>query len=282
MTKPFTRDEARGMLIGLAIGDALGTTLEFTPRAKVRPISDMVGGGPFGLAPGVWTDDTSMALCLAQSILACRGWCPADAMRRFILWRDEGYLSPTGACFDIGVQTNDALGRFLRTGDPIAGPTEDAASGNGGIMRLAPVVIAFGTRVADAEAAARAQSALTHASPACLDAASAMARCLVTGSRNALPAPDAPPAEATGWVCHTMEAAAWALGQGDDPETVLLAAVNLGGDADTVGAVTGQLAGRIWGWEALPPRWRARLHDHDEILALADRLYDMAPSTITD
>lgn len=281
MAKPFTRDEARGMLVGLAVGDALGTTLEFTPRAKVRPISDMVGSGPFRLAPGVWTDDTAMALCLAESILACGGWCASDAMRRFVLWRDEGYLSATGDCFDIGVQTDDALERFLRTGDPVAGPTEEVFSGNGGIMRLAPVVIAFGRSLAEAEAAARAQSALTHASPACLEAASAMARVLVTGSRDALPAPHAPPAEATGWVRHTMEAAAWALGQGEDPEAVLLAAVNLGGDADTVGAVTGQLAGRIWGHSALPPHWLARLHDHDSIVALADRLYDMTPSTGT-
>lgn len=277
IAKPFTRDQARGMLVGLAVGDALGTTLEFTPRAQVHPVTTITGGGPSNLPAGYWTDDTSMALCLAQSLLQRGGWAARDAMTRFVNWRDVGYLSSTGTCFDIGVQTSAALDRFLATGDPMAGPTDETQSGNGGVMRLAPVVLAYGADADLTDCTAREQSRLTHASPSCLQAARDMAVFLRTGDRGLLPRPATPPAEATGWVRDTMQAAHWAMTQGDCFTDVLCAAVNLGGDADTVGAVTGQLAGRVWGWTGIPDPWRKVLHDHDMILELADRLYDMTP-----
>ncbi len=87
------QDRARGSLLGLACGDAVGTTVEFVPRGSFRPVTDMVGGGPFELRPGQWTDDTSMALCLAESLLKCDGFNPADQMLRYLRWFREGYLS---------------------------------------------------------------------------------------------------------------------------------------------------------------------------------------------
>lgn len=96
------RNRYTGCLLGLAVGDALGTTLEFQAPGTVEPIHDMVGGGPFGLAPGQWTDDTSMALCLAESLIACDGFGARDQMDRYLRWYREGYLSSTGRCFDIG------------------------------------------------------------------------------------------------------------------------------------------------------------------------------------
>lgn len=280
MQKPFTLDQARGMLIGLAVGDALGTTLEFVPRAAVRPIDDMVGGGPFGLNPGQWTDDTSMALCLAQMLRSANGWDAEDAMRRFVNWRDFGYLSSTGTCFDIGNQTSAALDSFLKTGNPYSGPTENEKSGNGGIMRLAPVVLAYGADVGSAQSAAQLSSKLTHASPLCLRAAANLAQFLVTGDLSLLPRPEEPPEEASGYVVHTLHAAFWAMTQGDNFRNILLAAVNLGSDADTVGAVVGQMAGRIYGYEGIPDTWRACLHDHDKILTAADDLYALRPIDI--
>jgi ADP-ribosyl-[dinitrogen reductase] hydrolase len=277
MQKQFTLYEARGMLVGLAVGDALGTTLEFKERGTFDPLTDMVGGGPFGLDPGKWTDDTSMAMCLAQMLRSANGWDPEDAMKRFLNWRDYGYLSSTRVCFDIGNQTAEALRRYEQTGNPYAGPTEEEKSGNGGIMRLAPAVLAYGASVESAMAVAQLQSRLTHASPTCLRAAANMAQFLVTGDRALLPRPEAPPEEASGYVIHTLHAAFWALTQGDNFRDVLLAAVNLGGDADTVGAVTGQLAGRIWGYDAIPAEWRAKLYDYDKILTAADDLYAMRP-----
>lgn len=268
------------MLIGLAVGDALGTTLEFTTRDTVRPISDMVGGGPFRLLPGQWTDDTSMALCLGEALRSSGAWDGAQVMRRFVNWCDHGYLSSTGECFDIGMQTSVALDRFRATGDPSAGPTDDSQSGNGGIMRLAPVVLAYGANEERAVDMAQAQSRLTHASPSCLEAAAEMARFLITGDAGILPKPEAPPDEATGWVKHTLHAAHWALTQGTGFRDILLAAVNLGGDADTVGAVVGQMAGRQFGYQGIPDSWLAKLHDHDFILGMADDLYALSPSDI--
>ena len=277
MQKLITQDQARGMLVGLAVGDALGTTLEFKTRGSFEPITDIVGGGPFELDPGKWTDDTSMALCLGQMLRSANGWDPQDAMNRFVNWRDFGYLSSTRVCFDIGNQTSAALDRYLQTKNPYAGPEDEAQSGNGGIMRLAPVVIAYGARLESAVAVARLQSRLTHASQTCQRAAGVMADFLISADRAQLPKMLEPPAVASGYVIHTLQAAVWALDQGQCFRDVLLAAVNLGGDADTVGAVAGQLAGRIYGYEGIPQTWRDILYDHDKILTIADDLYAMRP-----
>ena len=96
------RDRHRGCLLGLAVGDAVGTTVEFLPRGAFEPLTDMVGGGPFKLLPGQWTDDTSMALCLATSLVECGEFDAADQVSRYCRWLEEGYLSSTGRCFDIG------------------------------------------------------------------------------------------------------------------------------------------------------------------------------------
>ncbi|MCX7635479.1 MAG: ADP-ribosylglycohydrolase family protein, partial [Syntrophales bacterium] len=132
-------DRFCGCLLGLAVGDALGTTVEFQPPGSFPPLTAMVGGGPFQLKPGQWTDDTAMALCLAESLITCRGFDPRDQMERYVRWWQEGYLSSTGTCFDIGNTTRRALTAFLQTGNPMSGPTESSAAGNGSLMRLAPV-----------------------------------------------------------------------------------------------------------------------------------------------
>ena len=134
-----TKDRFRGCLLGLAVGDAVGTTLEFKAPGSFKPIHDMVGGGPFRLKPGEWTDDTSMALCLATSLLEKNGFDPKDQMDRYCRWWKEGYLSSNGRCFDIGNTVSAALALYGQTGDPIAGSTNPQSAGNGSIMRLAPV-----------------------------------------------------------------------------------------------------------------------------------------------
>ena len=131
MGEVSTRDRFRGCLLGLAAGDALGTTLEFSVPGSFDPIDDMVGGGPFGLRAGQWTDDTSMALCLATSLLESGGFDAVDQMGRYLRWFREGYLSSTGECFDIGGTTREALVRFERTGEPYSGPTDPMSAGNG-------------------------------------------------------------------------------------------------------------------------------------------------------
>lgn len=111
----------KGSLLGLAVGDALGTTLEFTQPGSFDPLTDIVGGGPFDLEPGQWTDDTSMALCLADSLIHCNGSDPKDQMERYVQWLREGYRSSTSSCFDIGNATYSALSNFESTGEPYRG-----------------------------------------------------------------------------------------------------------------------------------------------------------------
>src|SRR5262249_1635124 len=133
------------------------------------PISDMVGGGPFRLPAGAWTDDTSMALCLAESLIECGGFDAADQMRRYVKWYREGHLSSTGCCFDIGNATRSALEQFEETGDPWCGSKDPWTAGNGSIMRLAPVVLAFANSPHEAIAMAARTSQTTHGAREAVD-----------------------------------------------------------------------------------------------------------------
>jgi ADP-ribosyl-[dinitrogen reductase] hydrolase len=160
----------RGSPLGLAVGDALGTTLEFKRPGSFEPIGDMVGGGPFGLKPGEWTDDTSMALCLAESLVENQGFSAEDQMRRYVRWRDHGYLSSTGRCFDIGSTVSDALKRFTQTSDPYGGSTDRMSAGNGSIMRLAPVPLYFARDARAAIEYSSESSRTTHGVDVAIDA----------------------------------------------------------------------------------------------------------------
>jgi ADP-ribosyl-[dinitrogen reductase] hydrolase len=295
MTDDLITDRALGCLFGLAVGDTIGTTLEFTARDQRSPLTDMVGGGPFGLQPGEWTDDTSMALCLADSLLARGELDQFDLMQRFIRWWQNGENSCNGRCFDIGITTRTALSRFLRTGDPVAGTTDPESAGNGSVMRLAPVVLRWHREPSRAIAAAREQSVTTHAAPATVEGCAFLAEVLIdaieTGSKahtlRSRRAPD-PSVDAvarcswrdknrnsirsSGYLVHTLEAALWAADRGDSFKSTVLLAANLGDDADTVGAVTGQIAGALYGLSAIPPSWRKRLAWSDRIEALGRRL----------
>jgi ADP-ribosylglycohydrolase len=299
----------RGAILGLAAGDALGTTLEFKAPGSFAPIDDMVGGGPFGLKPGQWTDDTSMALCLAESLIERAEFDPADQMERYVRWNQRGHLSSTGRCFDIGVTTRSALLRFLDDGNPYAGSTEAATAGNGSIMRLAPVPLLFAGSPAEAIARAADSSRTTHAAAEAVDACRYLAALLVGAVRGASkdellsdhygPVPglwhdaplspriaevasgsfrrrDPPEIRGTGYVVQSLEAALWAFDRSDDFRSGALLAVNLGDDADTTGAVFGQLAGAYYGEASIPAAWRERLALRDVIESFADRIYRLS------
>lgn len=133
----------RGSLLGLAVGDALGTSVEFKKPGSFPPVTTIIGGGVFDLQAGEWTDDTSMTLCLAESLIESRGFDPADQMRRYCRWKNEGYLSSNGRCFDIGGTVGAALRHFERTGEPFSGSLDPHAAGNGSLMRLAPIPLFF-------------------------------------------------------------------------------------------------------------------------------------------
>ena len=309
------KDRHRGCLLGLAVGDALGTTLEFKRPGTFTPLTDMVGGGPFGLKAGQWTDDTSMALCLAESLLECNGFDARDQMRRYVRWWREGYLSSTGICFDIGGTVSAALRRFSAEeerngqGNPFAGSTDPRAAGNGSLMRLAPVPLFFAP-AGPREAVARAgeSSRTTHGAATAVDGCRYLAA-LILGAlagvaKEELLRPGFAPVGAedlwrtgplaepvaavaagsfrtkppmqirgTGYVVDSLEAALWAFERSSSFGEGALLAVNLGDDADTTGAVYGQLAGAFYGETGIPAGWLEKLHQRGFIEGLADRLF---------
>ncbi|QIL91841.1 hypothetical protein GNX18_06930 [Microbulbifer sp. SH-1] len=160
----------RGALLGLAIGDALGTTLEFSARDSAPKVTDLVGGGPFNLEPGQWTDDTSMALCLAHSLLRKEGLVLQDQMDLYLQWWKNGAFSVNRKCFDIGNTVVSALQRYEKTGDPLSGSSDKNAAGNGSLMRLAPVALFFFGRPDACVNASGASSETTHRAPEAIDA----------------------------------------------------------------------------------------------------------------
>jgi ADP-ribosyl-[dinitrogen reductase] hydrolase len=301
-------DRYRGALIGLAVGDALGTTLEFKAPGSFEPITDMVGGGPFDLEPGQWTDDTSMALCLAESLVERRTFDPEDQMRHYLCWYREGYLSSTGTCFDIGGTVSAALKRFEVHKNPFAGETSPHHGGNGSLMRLVPVPLAFANNPKEAIRLSGEMSRTTHGAEEPIDACRYYSG-LILGVLNGeskhtllrsryspldgawLPTSLSPKIDdiaagsfkhkqppdirGTGYVVQALEAALWAFWNNDSFEAGALAAVNLGDDADTTGAIFGQLAGAYYGVDAIPERWRSKLALSDRILKLADGLYEL-------
>ncbi|MGB6058717.1 MAG: ADP-ribosylglycohydrolase family protein, partial [Microthrixaceae bacterium] len=164
------RGRAIGALIGLAIGDAVGTALEFQRPGSFAPISDIVGGGPFRLQPGQWTDDTSMAMCLAESILDTGVLDPADQLRRYVAWMKNGYWSSTGSCFDIGGTTSSALTRFDRTGGVVDATIDQESAANGSLMRLAAVPIRWHMDLLEAAERSGESSRTTHPASRPVDA----------------------------------------------------------------------------------------------------------------
>ena len=307
MTVTQLEERALGAMLGLAAGDALGAAVEFRRPGTFPPVTDMRGGGPFGLEAGYWTDDTSMALCLAESLVERGGFDARDQVQRYVRWWREGYLSSTGRCFDIGGTVLHALTEFERTGEPFSGPTAESTAGNGSLMRLAPVPIRWSREPEVAIEMAAESSRTTHGAPQAIDAcryyAGLIAGALGGAGKDELLSPAWSPMPglweraplhpsvatvaagsfrrktardlpASGYVVHTLEAALWAFHSTDDFESGALAAVNLGNDADTTGAVYGQLAGAYYGVRGIPDKWLVRLPMREGIEELARALAD--------
>ena len=285
------RDRFAGSLVGLAVGDALGEPVESDEREVFAPVTDMRGGGYSGLEAGTWTDDTSMALCLAESLAFCGGFDAKDQMDRYVRWYKKGYMSSTGSCFGIGRTTRDALEKYRKTGNEYSGPTDADSAGNGSIMRLAPVPLFFAPDATQAIRMSGRSSITTHGAPECVDACRYLGALIAGAARGE--AKDAllserygheaewegrplcekidsiaagsfkdkepPEIEGTGYVVKSLEAALWAFYKSSSFKEGCLLAVNLGDDADTTGAVFGQLAGAHYGIGGIPPEWRGRI-----------------------
>lgn len=290
-------NRARGSLLGLACGDAIGTTVEFMPRGSFPALTDMIGGGPFNLEAGQWTDDTSTALCLASSLVE-NGFDLNDQMRRYVLWREEGYMSSTGDCFDIGNTVQDALDAYKRTGNAIAGSSDPDTAGNGSIMRVAPIPIHYLNTPDLALQLSEEQSKTTHEAPECLMACRLLGEVLIRAlqgkSKDDVLAPSQQvlnlspglrsiadcdyktktmsDIRGTGYVVESLEAALWCFYKTDSFKDCVLLAANLGDDADTTAAISGQISGSFYGETGIPAQWLEKLTMVDEIGELAEQL----------
>lgn len=295
---PTLHSRFLGCMVGLAAGDAVGTTLEFRPPGTFEPIDDMVGGGPFLLSPGQWTDDTSMALCLADSLLDCNGFDAGDQMQRYCRWWRNGYMSSTGRCFDIGNTVAEALRRFQASGEPYSGSTNPFSAGNGSLMRLAPVVLFYHPDLGQILQYAGESSRTTHGAPECVDACRYFASLLYLALNGAtreqiqestLYSPSTAKVDrlmsgaysaktqnqlrGSGYVIESLEAALWCFYNTEDFPSAILAAANLGDDADTTAAICGQLSGAFYGIEGIKVEWVEKLAQLPLITEMAGRLY---------
>lgn len=311
--KKYKIERYRGSLLGLAIGDALGTTVEFQVPGTFAPVKTIIGGGVFQLQPGEWTDNTLMALCLAESLIECRAFDSSDQMRRYCRWKNEGYLSSNGNCFDIGGTVGSALRHFERTGEADSGSLGPSAAGIGSLMRLAPVPLFYARDPRAAIEFAAKSSRTTHSAQDAVDACRYMAALIVGAlqgrSKDELldevfdPVPglwdgkplvpkikaiapgsfkraEPPRLSGTGgYIVPSLEIALWAFHKSSNFHDGALLAVNLGYDADTYGAIYGQLAGAFYGEKGIPGEWRKVTAKRKLIASLAERLFASRPSS---
>lgn len=283
----------RGALLGTAIGDALGTTLEFKAPGSFTPIEGIVGGGPFNLEAGQWTDDTSMMYCLAHSLVRTKTCDLEDQISLYCRWWQDGVFSVNGECFDIGDTVRSALSRYQRTGDPRAGDTDPMSAGNGSLMRLAPIPIRYYDSFEEAVKYGGLSSITTHGATEAVDACRyfsglvwgalhgvskeklldgiyspvdgywdkhplcpSLKKMILSGAYKQKSAGEI---RASGYVMHTLEAVLWAFYGANSFAAGALRAVNLGEDADTTGAVYGQLAGAYYGERVIPYSWTKKI-----------------------
>ncbi|MGQ3904858.1 ADP-ribosylarginine hydrolase Tri1 [Mixta calida] len=296
-------DKAVGALVGLAIGDAVGTTLEFLPRDK-KNITDMVGGGPFRLNAGEWTDDTSMALCLAETYLQ-KGTMDTSFFRdKLVRWYYYGENSSNGKCFDIGNTTRYALEQYLSQGPSWFGNTAKNTAGNAALIRMAPVPLFRRHSLKKIYFESKAQSRATHGAVESIFSCQFLGfiiNYLIKGySKEKVFSPHTLPLSArvliinageykqktrdqirsSGYVIDTLEAAMWAVWNTDNFRDAILLAANLGDDADSVAATAGQIAGALYGYSGIPQEWRDRLVQEKRIAAMAEALFRQAPEEI--
>lgn len=287
-------DRFAGVMLGLACGDAIGATTAFLERDSFEPVTGMSGGGAYELEPGQWTDDTSMAMCLAESLVARESFDALDQMSRYLGWYRHGYWSARPHCFDIGQTTEYALRRCEASRSPWCGPTHSITAGNGSVMRLGPVVLRYFPNEDEVLHYAGESSRTTHGAPLAIEGCRLLAYVLLRllrgcpndscleGSSRFVVAPrlrriadgafrrkPRSRIRSSGFVVHTLEAALWCLHRTDTLEEAILLAANLGDDADTVAAVTGQLAGAHYGAGKIPQCWLDLLYRRNDIETLA-------------
>ncbi|MCK9151671.1 ADP-ribosylglycohydrolase family protein [Methanobacterium alcaliphilum] len=299
-----------GAMLGLAVGDALGAPVEFKDPGTFKRVENFQSGGPHNLNKGEWTDDTSMALALAESLSKCQGFNPQDQMYRYCRWYDKGCLSIKGYCFDIGNTTREALETYKTTQNPYSGPFHEMSAGNGSLMRMAPIPLFYFSSAEDALRYADLSSRTTHQHPLVLETCQYFTGLILGAlmgvdkeellSPSYCPIPsyweehpmrvelkevadgsfkekNPPEIRGSGYVINSLEAALWAFYNSDNFKDGCLLAVNLGEDADTTGAIYGQLAGAHYGKSGIPDKWLNNLAAKELITTTVSILIDSIP-----
>ncbi len=302
MDRKQLRDRYRGVLLASAAGDALGATVEFMSREDIQERygvhQDITGGGWLNLEAGEVTDDTQMALCIARSIVDVGVFDPADIASRFVQWYHSN-PPDIGNTTVMSLRALDAGTSWDEAGRLTHAQMKPRDASNGSVMRCAPVAL-YARGDAEANALFSAQSSvITHANPlsvegcvalnagiaALLDDPDADAASIAAASTTNVDvkyAVEPAPAKARddlrsgGYVLSTIQSAFWAVANHSTLEEAIVAAVNLGEDTDTTGAVTGALAGARWGASSIPDRWLAVLQGQEELIDLADRLLELS------
>ncbi len=288
-------DRSKGCFYGCIVGDALGAALEFQWRDTVPLVKDMIPSECHGTPAGAFTDDSSMMMCLAASLVHTKGYQDPDiVLQHYLEWFRDGYLSSTDECFDIGHTTRHALTEYGSTGQLIADTFGVRSAGNGSLMRIAPIPILFSEDYDVARWEGEESSYTTHSNAVavwCCGIFSHLCAMAIRGHSKqdlirylrSVKGPDGHEEDverllrcefltkhrddiiSSGYVVDTMEAALWAFFQTETFEDGTILAVNLARDADTVGAVYGTLAGAFYGFLQIPDRWLAALLKPDMI-----------------
>lgn len=297
----------QGSLIGLAVGDALGVPAEFKMVGEFEPITDFCDDYRFSLPAGHWSDDTAMALCLANSLIEKNGFDPKDQIEKYKKWLDTGYCSSTGKSVGVGTVIQKALSLYKKGDvDPYIAISFPFSDGNGTLMKIAPIPLFFKDTPEDAMKYARLSSKVTHGSELAADACVYYTGLIIGAlnnvnkeellselyspiknfwqsnhlsyeienvARGSFKTKKSTSIQGSGYVVKSLEAALWAFYHSDSFEEGVLKAVNLGDDADTTGAIYGQLAGAYYGLEKIPEKWRRNVSMREEILEIAGKLF---------
>lgn len=307
----INRNACKDLLFGVAVGDALGVPVEFKSRQEIgkQPVTDMIGYGTHNKPAGTFSDDSSLTFCLAEAIAS--GFSLESTARNFINWRYKNYWTADGEVFDIGITTQNAIDRLAKGTRPdLAGDFEEESNGNGSLMRILPLLVYIRDKPLNERYHLIKQvSSITHGHVrsviACFyylefalgllngeekfvvynrlqrDVAKYLRSININRNEASLfdrlliDRIDMIPEEqiqSSGYVLHTLEASIWCLLTTDNYKDAVLKAVNLGQDTDTTGAVTGGLAGLLYGYDSIPEHWLSQLARKDDIEDLAVRM----------
>ena len=309
--------EIKSALFGVAVGDALGVPVEFNSRQTIakNPVTDMVGFGTYNLPPGTWSDDSSLAFCLAEALT--QGFELKTIGQNFVNWYNHNFWTPRGNVFDIGIATRQAIAR-LAQGEKaeLSGGFDESDNGNGSLMRILPLLFYIQDKpINERYEITKQVSSITHGHIRSVIACFyylEFARQIFSGKekfeiyahlqteitnhltslsinpkeialfdrllKNDIHNLNADDIQSSGYVLHTLEASIWCFLTTDNYKEAVLKAVNLGNDTDTTGAVTGGLAGLLYGFDNIPTNWTEQIARKDDIENLTERLAEKLAS----